>query len=250
MILAIDCGNTRVKWGLGDSRGLHASPAGGEGAGPCRWHAQGARTLAELERLEADWSRIEAPERIAIANVAGAAAREALLRALSRFKVQPRWVNAVATQCGVTNGYADPSQLGPDRWAALIGAWHLHRGSSLVVNLGTATTVDMLSPDGVFRGGLIIPGVDLMKKALAEHTAGLPLAGGDYAEEPRNTADAIESGCVHAQAGAIERMFARLGAGAVCFLSGGAAPRVAGHLGIPLRMVENLALEGLACIAA
>ena len=87
-----------------------------------------------------------------------------------------------------------------------------------------------------------------MKKALAENTAALPNTRGDYAEEPRNTADAIESGCVHAQAGAIERMFAKLDAGAVCFLSGGAAARVAGHLNIPLRTVENLTLEGLACM--
>jgi len=169
---------------------------------------------------------------------------------LSRFAAEPLWVTAQASQCGVTNGYADSSQLGADRWAALIGAWHLYRGACLVVTTGTATTVDMLSASGLFRGGLILPGVELMKKALAEHTAGLPYAGGHYAEEPRNTADAIESGCVHAQAGAIERMFAKLGAGAVCFLSGGAAPKVAGRLNIPLRVVENLTLEGLAAMVA
>lgn len=250
MILAIDCGNTRVKWGLRDPCAVPGGPPHGHGAEAGRWHAQGVRLLADLWRLEEDWSQIEHPVCIAIANVAGAGARDALLRALSRFKAEPHWVMAMASQCGVTNGYADPSQLGADRWAALIGAWHLHRGPSLVVNAGTATTIDMLSSDGLFRGGLIMPGIGLMKKALAENTARLPLAGGDFAEEPRNTADAIESGCVHAQAGAIERMFAKLGAGAVCLLSGGAAPKVVNHLSIPLRMVENLALEGLARIVA
>lgn len=242
MILAIDCGNTRVKWGLREMPAADGDPG--------RWRASGARSLAELARLEADWAEIAQPARIAVANVAGARARDLLERLLERFDAEPLWVSAQARQCGVTNGYADPSQLGADRWAALIGAWHLHRGASLVVNAGTATTVDMLSSSGFFRGGLILPGIDLMKKALAENTAGLPRAEGNYSDEPRNTADAIESGCVHAQAGAIERVFAALEPGAICFLSGGAAARIALRLNIPLRVVENLALEGLARIVA
>lgn len=246
MILAIDCGNTRAKWGLRDVSPTGAGAHDRRGSEPGPWRARGARTLAELDRLESDWSQIAQPTRIAIANVAGALARTALERALRRFEIEPLWVTAQASQCGVTNGYANPSQLGADRWAALIGAWHLYRGSSLVVTAGTATTVDILSSGGLFRGGLILPGIDLMKKALTENTAGLPLAGGVYAEEPRNTADAIESGCVHAQAGAIERMFAKLEAGAVCLVSGGAAQNIAGRLNIPLRVVENLALEGIA----
>jgi len=250
MILAIDCGNTRAKWGLRDVPAPGTEARDRRDSEPQPWHARGARALAELGCLESDWSQIAQPTRIAVANVAGAPARRTLERALRRFEAEPLWVTAQASQCGVTNGYANPSQLGADRWAALIGAWHLHRGPSLVVTAGTATTVDMLSSSGLFRGGLIMPGIDLMKKALAENTAGLRLAGGEYAEEPRNTADAIESGCAHAQAGAIERMFAKLESGAVCFLSGGAAQKIAGRLNIPLRVVENLALEGLAQIVA
>jgi type III pantothenate kinase len=249
MILAIDCGNTRVKWGL---RGLHDEPAApGE---PGRWRAQGARPIAEIARLHTDWTTIAPPTRIAIANVAGEEARAALEQSLARFACEPLWLTAGPSQCGVTNSYANPAQLGADRWAALIGARHLWPGASLVVNAGTATTVDVLAADGVFRGGLILPGVDLMKKALADHTAGLPLCAGAYADEPRNTADAIESGCLHAQVGAIERMHARLAPGAVCFLSGGAAHRIAPLLdvlvNIPLRVVDNLALEGLVRVVA
>jgi type III pantothenate kinase len=153
-------------------------------------------------------------------------------------------------QCGVTNAYSDPGQLGADRWAALIGARHLHAGACLVVNAGTATTIDLLGGDGVFRGGAIVPGAELMKWSLEEKTAGLARAPGRFAAEPRNTADAIETGCTLAQVGAIERMFARLEPGAVCLLSGGAAASLSGRLGVPLRVVENLALEGLARIAA
>ena len=245
MILAIDCGNTRVKWGL---RGLHDQPAAPGEPGP--WRAQGARPVAEIAHLHTDWASIAAPTRIAIANVAGEGARAALEQALARFAPEPHWLTAAPSQCGVTNSYASPAQLGADRWAALIGAWHLRQGASLVVNAGTATTVDMLGADGLFRGGLILPGVDLMKRSLADHTSGLPLSGGAYAEEPRSTADAIESGCLHAQLGAIERIYARLDPGAVCFLSGGAAHRIAPLLGMSLRVVDNLALEGLVRVAA
>jgi type III pantothenate kinase len=204
--------------------------------------------LADIARLEADWSSLPAPARIVIANVAGEPAHTALAGPLARWAVQTLWVSGQAAQCGVTNAYADPGQLGADRWAALVGAWHLQRGACLVVNAGTATTVDLLSSQGLFRGGVIIPGVDLMKRALAQYTAGLPLAQGRLAVEPRCTADAIESGCLQAQAGAIERMYARLEAGAPCLLCGGNAERILPLLNIPVRAVDNLALEGLVCI--
>jgi type III pantothenate kinase len=89
-----------------------------------------------------------------------------------------------------------------------------------------------------------------MQRALSRNTAGLPLSRGRFAQEPRCTADAIESGCLHAQAGAIERMYARLEAGAVCLVSGGNAERIQPILNIPARVVDNLALEGLVRIGA
>ena len=161
----------------------------------------------------------------------------------------PTWVKAKRRECGVTNGYGRPDRLGADRWAALIGAWSILRGPCLVVTAGTATTVDILRGDGRFVGGAIIPGLELMKRSLARNTAGLPLARGRFSAEPRNTADAIETGCLLAQAGAIERAFATVEQGAACVLAGGAARRIVVHLGIPVRLVDNLVLEGLVRIA-
>jgi type III pantothenate kinase len=163
--------------------------------------------------------------------------------------VVPVWAVAKRRECGVTNAYGKPEQLGVDRWAALIGAWSIVRGPCLVVTAGTATTADVLRSDGTFAGGAILPGLDLMKRSLADNTAGLPFAKGRFSSEPRNTADAIETGCLLAQAGAIERVFATMEQGAVCVLAGGAASRIGGHLGIPLRLVDNLVLEGLLQIA-
>ena len=153
-------------------------------------------------------------------------------------------------QCGVRNLYDNPAQLGADRWAALIGARTLHAGACLVVCAGTATTVDVLDDEGNFQGGLILPGVALMVRALAGNTAQLPLAEGKFAGLPRNTADAIVSGCLHAQAGAIERMFEQVVAyaEATCLVGGGAAAQLCDLLRIPTRQVDTLVLEGLARI--
>jgi type III pantothenate kinase len=129
----------------------------------------------------------------------------------------------------------------------MVGARAKTQGACLVVCAGTATTVDWLDAAGNFRGGLILPGLRLMCAALAKNTAQLPDADGEYRGEPRNTMDAIVSGCLHAQAGAIERMFARVSAEgeALCLVTGGAAYRIAPCLEIPFRMEEMLVLDGL-----
>jgi type III pantothenate kinase len=153
----------------------------------------------------------------------------------------------------VRNLYERPELLGPDRWAALIAARALHpAGPALVVNAGTATTVDMLSGDGRFLGGAILPGAELMRFVLHEHTGRLPLDQGEYRDTPRKTADAIESGCRHAQAGAVERLYRvlrDLELNPLCMVAGGAGRTLVDQLSMPRRYVENLVLDGLARIA-
>ena len=119
----------------------------------------------------------------------------------------------------------------------------------VVVMAGTATTIDTLDGEGHFLGGLILPGFDLMRHSLARDTAALPLAAGSYSLHPRCTDDAIVSGCIEAQVGAIERAHARLGGGANCLLSGGGAADLGAHLDVPHQQVGNLVLEGLLRLA-
>ena len=151
--------------------------------------------------------------------------------------------------CGVVNRYRNPAQLGSDRWAALIGARALLDSKpGLVVVCGTATTIDFMSASGEFRGGVILPGMGLMLRSLHQHTAALPDADGEYVETPTQTVDAIASGCQHAQAGAIERLYnlhASKERGLVCLISGGASRALAPRLTIPFELHDNLALEGL-----
>ena len=233
MILAIDCGNSRLKWGLRDGR---------------RWQSTGSVPLADIARLRGKWGRIPPDAEVVVANVAGPAVRlrlEAILAGRPRLS----WVRPKRRECGVTNGYRRPAQLGADRWAALIGAWSILGGPCLVVAAGTATTADVLKGDGTFAGGAILPGLELMKQSLARGTAGLSFSEGRFSRPPRSTADAVETGCLLAQAGAIERMFAGMGRGAKCVLTGGAAGRIARHLDIPVRIENHLVLEGLVRIA-
>lgn len=236
MRLLLDVGNTRLKWGLRNGQG---------------WAAQGAFTHHEpwnFAQMLPPLGRIDA---VCGVNVAGEQAATRVARAVAPLKLTPRWLRPTERSCGVVSRY-DNNQLGADRWAALIGARHVHTGAALVVTAGTATTIDVLDHHGVFHGGLIAPGIDLMKRALAGNTAQLRLAEGHRVDLPTCTADAIHMGCLHAQVGAIERMFrhvAKLPA-AQCLLGGGAAQAIAHLLDIPLRRIDNLVLEGVAIVQA
>jgi type III pantothenate kinase len=162
-------------------------------------------------------------------------------------------IRAEVSQLGVANGYSDPGQLGPDRWAALIAAHHGTQGHKLVVNVGTALTIDALTADGRFLGGLIVPGPALMRRSLDRGTAGLRLTEGRFQDLPRCTPDAITSGAIAAGVGAIDLLrdaMARQGvAPASVVVSGGGAAEVAPHLPIPYAIHENLVLDGLVLIA-
>ncbi len=241
--LLIDIGNTFLKWGL-----FHPTPGG-------RAHdnrvESGHALLEEITALPAQFAKLPTPARIVISNVAGTRVRATTIRMLEvwRGAPAPYWLVPQEVQCGVTNCYRNPAQLGSDRWAALIGARHL-LGSrpAMVVVCGTATTIDFLSASGVFKGGMIMPGVGLMLRSLHEGTAALPDQGGEFFQYPTQTVDAIASGCQHAQAGAIERLYAgesKHEPDVVCLLSGGAAGAVAPRLTIPFQLQDNLVLEGL-----
>ena len=237
-ILAIDAGNTRIKWGIHE-----------DGS----WRVQGWVATARALSLTRAWARLDPPDRVIAANVAGPRVAGRLDRAARRFKRRIRYARSAARQCGISNSYEAPGQLGADRWAALIGARQLHRGACLVVSAGTTMTVDALTADGVFLGGIIVAGPELMRGALARNTAQLRPRRGRFAFFPAGTADAIESGAVNALAGAVERMVGFMQKAGeqepLMVLSGGSAQPLAAHLNGALEVVDNLVLEGLVRIA-
>jgi type III pantothenate kinase len=171
----------------------------------------------------------------------------------SKWSAQVEFVIAREEQCGVRNTYLNPLQLGSDRWAALIAARYRIKGACLVVSCGTATTVDALSEDGEFLGGLILPGVTLMQQSLLHNTAQLKVEAGQLENFPRKTDDAIYSGVIRATIGAIEHQRTVLknlcSSNTIpCVLSGGAADKIEKLLGIDVERVDNLVLEGLKII--
>jgi type III pantothenate kinase len=189
-------------------------------------------------------------EQIWVSNVAGERVARYLCNIGTSRTVKPRFVVSQQQQCGVRNSYFQVAQLGSDRWAALIGAWYLMRNECLVVNSGTATTVDALSAQGEFTGGVILPGVELMQSSLNASTAQLKSDQGKYVPFPKNTADAMLSGAIQASCGAIQRQHALLTHDkASVVLSGGVARVLQDHLTMPLRVVDNLVLQGLLIIA-
>lgn len=189
-------------------------------------------------------------QQVYVSNVAGPEVAKRITQACSARHWLPQFINSQTEQCGVRSGYERSLQLGSDRWAMLLAAWHRVGGACLVVSSGTATTIDALSARGEFIGGLILPGIALMQSSLCYGTAGLQSADGHYSPFPRNTSDAILSGAIQASCGAIQRQHAMLAmGGAPVLLSGGAACLLLPHLCLPVQMMDNLVLQGLWLIA-
>jgi type III pantothenate kinase len=242
VILVLDCGHSRVAWALAGTHG---------------WIARGAVPNQEIGTLALrSWQNLPRPARVVGVNVAGEATRVRVEAQLTRWRIMPRWLVATEEACGVRNSYSIPSQLGPDRWASLIAARkrieaELFPPPCVVVTARTAISVDALDASGVFRGGVVLPGINLMLQSLAANTT-LRIPPGQYHDFPLSNADALASGAVQAVCGAIEQMRGRLAADAgtvKCLIAGGAAGELAPHLNGLVEVVDNLVLEGVLAIA-
>ena len=242
--LAIDVGNTRLKWAL------YSAPT--PGAGLIEHGAVFLETIDDL--AERAWQKLPAPSSMLGSIVAGEGIRRRTEEQLEIWDVEPRWVVSGASACGVTNGYDHPTRLGVDRWVALIGARHriLARGAPrpiLVVMVGTAVTVEAIDASGKFLGGIILPGHGIMLRALESGTAGLHVPTGEVREFPTNTSDALTSGGTYAIAGAIERMVQHVrrhcGQEPALIMSGGAAVKLQSISDLPFETVETLIFDGL-----
>ena len=260
MTLVVDVGNSAIKWARLSVDGLQ--PA----------HAQLHRCADLAKRLADQWGGDVPPDAPVVAcNVAGPevvaaveeAARGARLRTVRWLQSQPSLDGPVA----LANGYRNPAQLGADRWHCMLGACSSANRdvtrSLVIVNAGTATTIDCVAADaesggqgrfvGKFVGGVIAPGVRLMLESLALRTAGLPhteVALSDVAEFPDNTEAAIHTGVLDAQAGLVYRVWHRfaghLRAEPRLILTGGQAEVLVARLSIAADIEHNLVLRGLA----
>ena len=244
MLLVIDIGNTRTKWALADDAGKLS---------PTEFCLNANIAKANFPIAQA--------QSVVIANVAG----EAMARQITPL-LQPlalHFITASAQVCGVKNNYQNT--LGADRWAALVAAWRNTKHATVVVNAGTAITIDCIGKDGTFLGGTIMPGLRLMHESLSKNTAQLRVdevgVSNFDADFPANTQEGIQTGCLNAVAGAIHLMQKRLekhsGWLPKLIISGGDAPNIAKALNTPILnistkqviIIENLVLQGLVLLS-
>nr|WP_315431556.1 type III pantothenate kinase [uncultured Albidiferax sp.] len=247
--LAIDIGNTRLKWSL------YEAPRPG-----ANLLAHGAEFLENIDKLaDGPWVGLAAPKQMLGCIVAGDAVKRRVHEQMELWEVAPQWVVASAAEAGLVNGYDHPTRLGADRWVAMVGARHrmLAQGPErpmVVVMVGTAVTVEAIDAQGKFLGGLILPGHGIMLRALESGTAGLHVPTGEVREFPTNTSDALTSGGTYAIAGAVERMVQHVrqhcSAEPACFMTGGAGWKMAPSMSVPFELVDNLIFDGLLEMAA
>ena len=245
MLIVIDAGNTRTKWAQVQEDGSLT--------------AMQAVTNAKIES-SALKKALESADKVMIANVAGDELA-AQLKAMMPSKVDVVFATAQTEACHVTNHYEKIETLGIDRWAAVIAAWQLNKQPSIVVNAGTAITIDTLSKDkatkkGAYLGGSILPGLQLMYGSLERNTAKLGSSStGIMRVFPTNTQDAIQTGCMNAVVGAVVLQMKQLEKHCAFLpkivISGGDAVKIAEALNPQIKRVivaENLVLQGLALL--
>jgi type III pantothenate kinase len=247
--LLIDIGNSRLKWCI----------RGGRQSGRQHALALDGPGLPELGPLLRSARRVTS---VVIVSVAGQARDRAITRALRKAGLPtPQFIQSSARAAGVTNGYRDPWRLGADRWVAAIGAWH-EAGAArpvCVIDIGTATTLDVVDARGVHQGGLIVPGPALMTGSLLAGTRGIATRARGGAQRrtaglARDTAKAIHNGALQATAGLVERCArdARRAYGrrTVVYLTGGGAASILPLLELRVVHCPDLVLRGLAVMTA
>lgn len=251
--LLLDVGNTRLKWArctAGRLGRMQAAATAGWGAADYRRALAGA-----LRGVDA----------VHVVSVGGAAVERALRGAIrAAGGPEPRFHASTRRAAGITNGYRDVWRLGADRWLAAIGGWHLRgrRGRAVcVVDVGTATTIDLVDARGRHRGGAIVPGPALMVESLLRGTrgirrraAGARPGGARTPLYARATRAALEGGGRHAVAALVERASDQAreltGSRPRLLLTGGAAPEVSPLVRRAHSVIPDLVLRGLAALAA
>ena len=248
MILVIDVGNTRLKWAWLTSTGLSDQQA-----------------VVHRDAKPGIWTTAlfksgQRPTRVLVSNVAGLGMARTLARLTKKnFRVDVEFVTASREFHGLTSGYLDPSLLGADRWLALIGAWTRARTSLCVVDAGTAVKVDSVDSSGQHLGGLIAPGMHMMREVLMSNTSDIAKAALNSSPSldgvlANNTIAAVSRGAVFALAGMADRAAEVIeqstGSKPKLFITGGDANMIAGTMRIHGEIVPDLVLQGLAVIAA
>ena len=245
MIFVLDVGNSRLKWGFADGGNIVES---GEDVHPARLSAFAAK----------NWQNQERPVRAIISNVGKTSIGDRIRQWVVRhWEMEPQFLSSQATYGDVKNAYIESSQLGSDRWAALIAARQVTTSPVVIIDCGSAITIDVLSAQGEHLGGLIIPGLEMMRTSLVKKTERIELTDFDVQSPSflaRDTKRAVIGGTLYTASAAIDRIShdvgAELGRETVYFITGGDAPQFLPLLSGDYHHRPNLVLEGLVALAS
>jgi type III pantothenate kinase len=227
--LLLDVGNTAIKWRL-----THAD---------CLLTPGGAVTDVEalLPVIESQpWSAV------GISSVAGERTHQSVVEALGfRQAAALRVAVSESSSMGVHNSYAAPGEMGVDRWLAMLAAHCLHEGPICVIDAGTAITLDLLTADGAHLGGYILPGADLMSRALTNATGRINAALVDLPTlaPGNNTAQCVSAGAWRSALGAVQSVLADFPDHRPLLTGGGAGALI--ELGLAAEITPDLVFEGL-----
>ncbi len=237
--LQLDVGNSSAKWRLVDEAGQVI----GRGRYVATDETSRRALLGCSERLDRIW----------VSSVADEAAESALRELLwGRWKLEPWFARTRAETCGLHNSYSEPTRMGVDRWLAMLGARARHDGRLCVVDAGSALTIDLVDAGGHHEGGYIIPGPQLMERALLLDTGRVRFDEQvGYALTPgTSTAEAVRHGIALAQAGAVGLALDRLaGDSPALLVCGGAGQTLMQLLDRGGEYVPDLVFEGLEVMA-
>lgn len=251
MKLLIDLGNSRFKWAFAKGENSNQWQTGSEAI-------SGGGFDVMLNTL---WSDVSVPDKVMMSSVISEKYTQQIVSWIqSRWQLSPYLAVSAAEQLGVINCYAKPETLGSDRWAALIGARALSKKPTVIVDCGSAVTIDALAADGRFIGGIIFPGLNLLRQSLAAGTKNISQVSGETNVDTNvdmvpacNTADAVSAGTLHGLVGAIEHMLTHyrheLGKTMDIILTGGNAEVIRPRLSVKTRHEADLVLKGLALMA-
>lgn len=243
--LLIDVGNSRIKWARFSDGKLSVQRAA---------EHRGWRRADFLRTVFSGRS----PDRVLVVNVAGAAlARELAAACRAAFGMRPSFIRSQRKAAGVVTRYREPWRLGVDRWVAAIGAHHLVPTRAVcVVDIGTASTIDLIDAQGVHHGGAIIPGPQLMVESLLKDTRGIRRRAAKGASRSslfaRDTHGALTQGSRHATAAVVDAAMRQarlaLSVAPLLMLTGGGAAQVTRLIRTRHRLVPDLVLRGLAAL--
>lgn len=241
----LDIGNSALKWAVLQQ-------------GVLTRHGRCLYDLRELEaQLAAAWGGMDQPQAAFVVSVGSAKVGKIVTEWMeSHWGIAPHFVVSSAECLGIRNAYIEPERLGADRWVGMIAAYHKVQAPVCVVDCGTAITIDAISAKGEHLGGIIVPGLQMMRESLLKGTQGIHLRKHPSAQVSllaRDTEGGVDGGTLYAVVAVIDRVLSdvteTLGKNVKYIITGGDASQILPLLAHDFIHESDLVLQGLAQIA-